>query len=280
MIINSGIASISISADDIGLVDKIRENEFLAEYIPDCSIGTKNSDKIDAKLIIRRGNAFSVKINFPSVHCYQPRNADIRGLISLVGYILERVNNEKGIYSIHASAVSKNDKAAVIFGGTTNLGKSIIAKTAADKYGWLFYSDETTLLSNKDGRIAGGVRVASGCDRFSNFRLTGTEDRPKIFAFIHPHIDNGLESAVKWEQAKFFWHLKEELARKIRGGSKAINHFNYPLDSLDTFGLAKSRLAFAKKLANRVPCYEVRGTPESISGFINKLYKKLNDKTK
>lgn len=280
IIISSGMASISIVADDANLLNKIGKDEFLYRYLPDCSIGMKTSDKADAKIFIKRNSVFGVAINYPVIHCHQPPNADIRGLISLAGYVLERANNNKGVYSIHASVASKNNKAVVIFGGTTNLGKSIIAKTVADKYKWIFYSDETALLSSSEGRVTGGVKIASNCDKFDNFKIPETKDKPKIFAFIHPHIDNGLKSVVKWEQEKFFWHLKEELSRKIRGGSKAINNYSYPLDSLDTFDLAKNRLAFAKKFAKQVPCYEVRGTPESISKFINNLHDKLNKRVK
>jgi hypothetical protein len=271
IVINSGIASIVIDSEWPTLIKSIREDKFLYKHIPSCRISLKNMGRTDAYLIIKKGNFFRVKLGYPHVYCYQPRNADVRGLISLAGYILERANNEKGVYSIHASVISKNGKAVVIFGGTTNLGKSIIAKTVADKYGWSFYSDEIALLSGKDQKVVGGVRVASGCDRFRDFDLAETKEKPKIGAFIHPHIDNGLSTVVKWEPVKFLWHLKEELARKIRGGSKAIDHFNYPLDSIDTFELAKNRLAFAKKLAKQISCYEVRGTPESISEAINKI---------
>lgn len=271
LIIKSAGVSIKIGADDPTLLKLIAKNPFLYEYIPSCKAIQNRVGNTNCKLIIKKSRTFKVKFAYPSVYCFQPKKVDVKGLISLVGYILERARSEKGIYSIHSSVISKNKKAAVIFGGTTNLGKTIIAKTATTKFSWLFYSDEVALIDSRNNKIIGGVKIAANCDLFKNFELVETKDQPKLIVFIHPHIDNGLNKIKKWDSAKFFWHLKEELARKIRGGSKAINFFSYPLESLDTFSISKNRLRFAKKLAATIDCYEIRGNPEVIVKIIDRL---------
>ena len=271
LIIKSVGASIKIVANDAVLLKLIKNNPFLYEYIPNCEIVQSGTIKTNCILVIKKSKIFKVKFSYPLIHCFQSKKTDVKGLISLIGYILERSLSGKGIYSIHSSVISKNGKAVLIFGGTTNLGKTIIAKTAADKFGWLFYSDEVALINSRNNKIAGGVKIAANCDLFKNFNLPNIKNQPKIAAFVHPYIDNGINKIKPWGSAKFFWHLKEELARRIRGGSKAINFFNYPLESLDIFSISKKRLEFAKKLAVSIDCYEMRGTPEFIARAINRL---------
>ncbi len=271
VIIKSANASIRVESEGEAILARIKRDPFLRKYIPSCEIILGSKNKADCKLIIKRSRSFGVELTYPMVRCFETSRADVKGLISLIGYILERARSEKCAYSIHSSVICKNGKAAVIFGGTTNLGKTSVAKTAADKFGWSFYADEVAILDDRTRRVIGGVKTASGGDRFKSFALQDDRTKPKISVFIHPHIDNGLNKIEKWDPAKFFWHLKEELARKIRGGSKAINFFSYPLDSLDTSSIARKRLQFAKTLSRRVKCYEIRGTPNFIAKAIDRL---------
>lgn len=272
ILIKSGKAILCVKTNIASLLSEIADDPFIRSYIPNNQIIIGATKKADASLTIKKSKQFSVKLLYPDIVCKQPDKVDVRGLIVLIGYVLERINNERGAYSIHSSVIAKNGKAVVIFGGTTNLGKTSIAKTASEKFGWLFYSDEIALIDSKQEKIIAGGKIATNNDSFGDFKLTDTKQSPKIIAFIHPHIDNGLNKVKRWTDDKFFWHLKEELARRIRGGSKAINLFSYPLDSFDTFDIAKKRLVFAKKLATKVPCYEMRGTPESIIKNINQFY--------
>ncbi|MDP1719333.1 MAG: hypothetical protein Q8L24_02830 [bacterium] len=266
--ISSAGAALLVEFSDRALAEKIRTDDFLKKYIPDPVVREGRVSGPDCSLKISRGPRFSVKLAYPSVDCVQPRRVDVRGLISLMGYLLERARAEKNVHSLHSSVVVKGGKAVVLFGGTTNLGKTSVAK-AAGKVGWSFYSDEVALIWS--GRVIGGARVATNSDRFKDFILSADHGKYPIAVFVHPHIDNGLSEVVKWQKNKFLWHLKEELARKLRGGSKAVNFSSYPLESLDTFAIASARLKLARRLADRVPCYEVRGTPEQIAERIAKL---------
>src|SRR3989344_805571 len=257
LIIESAGANIKIESDNLEILRSVERDPFLDEYIPNCEIVKNHLKKIDCGIIINKSKIFKIRLLYPIVYCFQPKMVDVKGLIALIGYLLERARNEKDIYSIHSSVIAKKGKAVIIFGGATNLGKTITAKMAADKFGWLFYADEIALIDSLKNKIIGGVKIAVNCDKFKSFQLPNTNEEPRLTAFVHPHIDNGLNQIKKWNRNKFFWHLKEELARKIRGGSKAINFFSYPLGSLDTFIIAKKRLEFAKKIASGVPCYEM-----------------------
>lgn len=271
--VTSGKAILFVKSKNPTILDEIRNETFVRSHIPCVVISTEMIGNPDASLLFKESEEFGVVLQYPNIVCFQPKEADIRGLIALIGYILERINNEKGVYSIHSSVISKGDKAVVIFGGTTNLGKTSIAKIASEKFGWSFYSDEMALIDSNEDKIISGGKIATNSDSFSDFSLPDIEQNFEIAGFVHPYIDNGLNKIERWNSDKFFWHLKEELARKIRGGSKAIHFFSYPLDSLDTFDISKKRLSFAKKLSEKIPCYEMRGTPEFISERITEIFK-------
>ena len=271
--ITSGKATLLIESENSAILDRIQNETFVRSHIPSAIVITEIMEKFDASLLIKNSEKFDVVLQYPNIVCGQPKEADIRGLIALIGYILERANNEKGVYSIHSSVITKNGKAVVLFGGTTNLGKTSIAKRASEKFGWSFYSDEMAIIDSEDGKIIAGGKVATNSDSFEDFNLSETKETFEIIGFVHPHIDNGLNKIEKWNSDKFFWHLKEEFARKVRGGSKAINFFSYPLDSLDTFDISKKRLSFAKNFSEKILCYEIRGTPEFVSERITEIFK-------
>ncbi len=271
--ITSGEATLLVESENSAILSDLQNEAFVRSHIPSAIISTETLEKVDASLLIKNSEQFDVILKYPDVVCFQPEKVDTRGVIALMGYILERANNEKGVYSVHSSVITKNNKAIVLFGGTTNLGKTSIAKIASEKFAWSFYSDEMALIDSNDGKIIAGGKIVTNSDSFDDFNLPETKETFEIIGFVHPHIDNGLNKFEKWNSDKFFWHLKEELARKIRGGSKAIHFFSYPLGSLDTFDIASKRLLFAKNLSEKIPCYEMRGDPEYIGKQITEIFK-------
>lgn len=273
ILIESVGVSVLVQSDDHNILSKISESFFLKAHIPSVRVFLNSKKKPLLKMVIRKSGSFSVDNQYPIINLFVGKKIDIHGVIVLIDYFLERARHEKGAYSVHSSCIVRGKKAIIIFGGTTNLGKTTLARCMNDNFSCSFFFDEKTLI--KGTKVIGGVSYLSNCDNFSDQELVSCHGSYDISAFVHPHIDNGKVEMKKWHSDKFFWHLHEELSRRIRGGSKMINFFKYPLLSLDTFQLALKRIAFSRKISKNIPCYEIRGTPMQISKIINKkIWKK------
>lgn len=97
--------------------------------------------------------------------------------------------------------------------------------------------------------------------------------RTPIAIGVQPVIfPNGAFEVEKWPKEKTNFHIYEELSRKIRGTSKRIGDFSYPLLPIDTFELAKTRSDYATFMANTIPFYTIKGDINVVMKYVKDLF--------
>ena len=62
-----------------------------------------------------------------------------------------------------------------------------------------------------------------------------------------------------FNEDKANFHVYEELSRKIRGTSRRVINFTYPLPSIDTDDIAQKRSDFSRNLATRYRFVNIKG---------------------
>ena len=272
MIIQSNKAKICIEGFN-------KEIPFIYEYIPSVLVNSKDSADIsltkqDPILHFQYSNKFHLLLEYPKADIATDNYIET---VALAEYLLERRREEQGVYCLHSSSVSKKEKGIVLFGGITDIGKTTLAMKLAEK-GFDFMSDEKTLL--EDTKIIGGVQYIKLRKNWQNKYGKGMVHASKLFSmkkmadlslFVVPYIDNGRKETEQWDSAKFFWHLQEELSRKIRGGSRLINNQNQLAPCIDTRLLSMQRISYAKGISKKIKCYAIRGTPDQITASIEEL---------
>ena len=261
MILRSGGAAVELLGYD-------NEHEFIHEYVPMAKLSGEMTS-IDAILNVHPGGRFSLELDYPQATICSDNDYEI---IAFADYLLERARQERGTYCIHSAAAAKKGRGVVFFGSMPDLGKTCLAMEAAEA-GFDFISDEKTLLSGKD--IVGGVQYinlrkpwqtgyGSGLIQASEiFTLT---ERAELSLFVYPtcHVE-------RWSEEKAFWHLQEELSRKIRGISRYVNNMSLLAPSLDTEQLSAQRIAYAREISRTIPFFHIRGSPEDIIRTIEDL---------
>lgn len=269
MIIQSDKAKIKID----GYSGKL---DFMAEYIPLARIAS--GTEYDAQLDVKHSPDFALEIAYPYVRMQSENDIEI---IAMAEHILERARQEKGTYCLHASSASFAGKGVLFMGAVPDIGKTSLAMLAGEQ-GRAFISDEKTLLSGLN--IVGGINTIKmrkawqqkyGSGLVSASSMYDTATTAQASAIVVPYIDHGKTEVTVWPKDKAFWHLQEELSRKIRGVSRLTDDFQTLAPSLDTDSLARKRIAYARHLAESVPVYAIRGTPEQIiSSLEEALYLK------
>jgi len=258
MIIQSDKAKIKVE----GYSGKL---DFMAEYIPLARIVP--GPEHDARLDVRSGAEFTLQINYPSALMQSGNDVEI---IAMAEHILERARQEKGTYCLHASSASFAGKGVLFMGAIPDIGKTSLAMRSGEQ-GHRFISDEKTLLSGLN--IVGGINTIKmrkawqqkyGRGLVSASSMYDTATTAQASAIVVPYIDNGKTEVTVWPKDKAFWHLQEELSRKIRGVSRLTDNFQTLAPSLDTDLLARKRISYARHLAESIPVYAIRGTPEQI----------------
>ena len=92
----------------------------------------------------------------------------------------------------------------------------------------------------------------------------------KLELVIQPNIfskGKGIEIDLL-DKLKANFHIYEEMSRKIRGGSRRISNFTYPLMSLDSYEISKKRSEYAKSLSENVPFYSIKGNINEVMNQI------------
>jgi len=256
-----------------------KEIPFIYEYIPSVLVKSRGLEdtplnKQDPILRFQYSNKFHLLLEYPKADI---ATDDYIETVALAEYLLERRREEQGVYCLHSSAIAKKEKGVVFFGGVTDIGKTILTMNLAEK-GFYFMSDEKTLL--EDTKIVGGVQYIKLRKKWQNKYGRGMVHASKLFnmketadlsLFVVPYIDNGRNEIRQWDSAKFFWHLQEELSRKIRGGSRLINHQTKLAPCIDTELLSMQRISYSKKISRKIKCYAIRGTPNQIATSIEEL---------
>jgi|TARA_Y100000310_G_C20600120_1_gene772571 hypothetical protein len=278
IVLNSAkvIGRISASPEKIVLISR---DPFTFHYLPELKIDYHESPDV---FVEEREQVKPVILEYP--HAYISPTPDHRGLVSTCDYLLERARQEKwGTYLLNSSSVQMDGRAVVFFGGATNLGKTTSALELASR-NFEFFSDEKTLLHLDEAKLCGGsrsmpLRKKVLMDRIGSKReFAPLEENsctdPMLAMMILPHMDHGLVKPIhyQFEKADAFWHLNKEFARRIRGDTKFVGNFMYPLQSLDTEELSSKRVVAIRKLVERVPVYYFQGNSSQLVDFVGERF--------
>lgn len=274
VIIKSLHVSIIIKSNKKEDIRRIRNSSFLRRYIPSCEIINSES-KTDCILFLARGSA-NININYP-IAKYCGNKIDIKDVVSLAEYLLERARQEKGIYCLHGSVCVIRNKAVIFWGAVSGMGKTSLCKELNDNYSAEWLADEKILIDLKKELMVGFVDTAyiKNGSHHTFYTLKSSNDNPiPIAFFVQPHLSGSSDSDIKfikWGESKFRWHLYEELNRKIRATSRIFFNCKMPVLPIDTIKLAKKRLNEISRFSQKIDCYYLRGNAENICGKIIKL---------
>ncbi len=216
--------------------------------------------------------------------------------------IFEFLNEEQGLFGLHAAAIVKDDKAMLLMGkGYT--GKTTLAMDLSMNRGYKFMGDERILLDGATSRVvAGNSMLSPRTDMIHKmFRsversmgLKYDKNDPKQI-FVRPS-DVGIKCADKpaditkiiftnivpnGRKAKF--HEKKNIDAKIellqnisyyiRGVGSCIAHCMYALPSLDNSKLTDARMKSIVRLVDKedVTVYKAYGSFKSIADFLENV---------
>ncbi len=260
-------------------IAEIVKDSFTFHYLPEAQI---DYNAIPDVFIEERTHNKQVTLEYPRIIISQTN--DHRGLVSACDYLLERARQEKlGVYSLNSSSVQKENQAIVFFGGATNLGKTSSALELAAN-GFEFFSDEKTLLNLNQQRLYSGSKSIALRKKVIQQKIGSQKEfqvinknsylQPYISMMILPHLDHGLKDPIDYQlnQMDAFWHLNKELIRRIRGDTKFIGNFKYPLQSLDNEELSLKRINAIKRLTKTIPIYYFQGNLNQLVKFVKEKF--------
>ncbi|MFH8120247.1 MAG: hypothetical protein QXS37_05595, partial [Candidatus Aenigmatarchaeota archaeon] len=220
-------------------------------------------------------------VKFPKIRTYV-KDYSLAETSFLTLQLLERLWEEKNLYCVEASAVSKNNKGILIIGRERS-GKTRLALELY-KEGFDFISNENTVISPLNNTILGGSKVINikpfyfdeigeefkklAIEQKTNDRNYRTylidlrkRERTKttskisliIEPFIYPYkVSSGLVSEIQE------FYVKNNLINLpiflMRGAYICLNKFNYFGKSIDTEKLARKRCEmFFHKIDATIP---------------------------
>lgn len=295
-ILTSFNTSIIIDTNNLSLFEEIINFDFTYKYIPSVQLKKLSSEHIqDDFFHLKITDTSEENLHFQfektcaTLVCSLGLNVNLRDIVSVIDYCLDYVRQGAGVYNIHGSSVTKDDKGIIIIGSISGLGKTSLALNLCTQHGFKFVGDEKMLISS-DGNIIGGAKMIEfnkpGLFKSVNPDLNNKkiEDLSKLISIedascrlslvIQPLIVTGAKLDVEeWPEIKTEWHLYEEMSRKIRGISRRISNFSYPLDSIDTFEIAQKRINTAKHISKQAKGYCIRGDLKSVMSEIINLLK-------
>ena len=270
--IKSAVSIVKVEASD-KIINEIISNEFLYSYIPSVEV-INNSKDYDAKITINESNKNNLSLDYPNI-IYDFKKLNIKDVIALIEYVLERGRQEKGVICIHGAGFIMNDLLYITFGMTTGIGKSSLALLLSNYGSNKFYSDEKILIDLKRCISVGRIpKQYISNEYWSNLYkkkeyvdIENISDKTnyKIKMFIEPVLCNQDEYVFnKWSKEKFLWQIYEESSRKIRGTSRIFFDNTQPALSLDTQSLSQKRLDLLKDFISNIDTYYYKGNIENI----------------
>lgn len=264
---------------DANLLDSIVKNSFLQDYIPNMSLIEKNHNNDVAKVIIEESDKFSFSTEENKqfkIKGKLGKHFSIVDIITMIDYCLETVRQENGIYCIHGSASCARNKAVLLIGGASGIGKSKVNYFLVKNNGFQFIADEKILI-NKRFEIVGGIKkFIVNKDLFlnnidKNYVPNICIKKTEISFIIQPITTKNGEFFVDyWDKKKINFHMYEELSRKIRGISRRINNFSIPLQSLDIYKYSLERSKISQSISKKIKGATIYGDPEYVANFISK----------
>lgn len=289
MVIRSGKSKISLVANS-NILDKIQKLDFIYNYIPEVSIDDTNNQTEYKLIILDNEKDVKLEINNYSFSFSYNAGHNITGedLVTVIDYCFDYIRQEMGVYCVHGSAAEKNGKGVLFFGPISGIGKTTVTLNLCLKKNFSFIGDDKILI-NSYGEIEGGAKllrynksalnqsVSENLDKLSPEEIKAkvkiSKSNSKITLIVLPilsHKTAGLE-IEKWDSIKSNFHIYEELTRKIRGTSRRVGNYNYPLESLDSRKLAQKRSIFSSILSERVPFYMLKGNPDEVLDKVTEL---------
>ena len=270
-------------------MDKVFINDnFWEAYIPDfkyISEVKKPGNKFFS-IIIRKGETPVIKkIGLKKFIFNYTADTSTRDIISTIEYVFEYIRNLVSIYCLHSSSTIIGKKLFVFWGSATGVGKTRTAKILSEKFTGKFISDEKSLFSFKTNKYIGGIpkmythrsvydeSSLINKKEFVDLNIINLGYTDEIF-FIYIHnlgTKSNEKNIFKFSKEEFEWQLYEDLTRKIRGTSRRINNFSFPLPSLDNEKLSIIRSNDVKKFCEKFNCYYVRADENNIISFIKTL---------
>lgn len=291
MTISSGCAHVFIEGPE-ELTTLLRESSFIENYIPEAKINSLEAT-CDHKLRLIISDAETPHFEFsPSESVLSGKLGtaiNIKDIITVVDHCLEFVRQSKSIFCVHGSAIASEHKQGIIFfGSVSGLGKTTLALDMCLKKNFSFIGDEKILLDSSRQIIGGAKRLSFnksalqdsvGSD-LDNKSLTDLSQKIRIEQehiqaklFILPMLFPSSHSLEidEWDHQKANFHAYEELTRKIRGTSRRIQNFTFPLPSIDSEELAIKRSEFAQSLSENCQFIYLKGGQNEITEFISNL---------
>lgn len=259
------------------IINDISKNPFLKEYIPNLIIVEKPEGFFE--LEINKGQMFKFETDknaFARITGILNRDFSITDLITVIEYCFELIRQRTGVYCIHASASCHNGKAIILMGGASGIGKTKVNYLLTKNHNFTFISDEKTLI-DKNLNVVGGLNkiIINKAILLKDGRIDSLKTEPNKnnipIGYIYQPITtkNGELFLDEWDCKKANFHIYEELSRKIRGTSRRINNFTFPLESMDTQAISEKRSEISRTISEKIPCATIYGSPEKVAKFIS-----------
>ena len=280
------------------IISSLVHSDFGYKYIPSYGFSTINAsdngeDKNYTLEIIEFGTGdFKVLLGMPKTVINVPKNIMLSNedIFSIIDYIFEYLRNYSGHYAINASCCAFAETAIVMFGPVSGIGKTSLNLRLCLDEGAEFIADEKVLIDSSGAVITGNTKIsfnkpdlikffdesihdydAKSGIKF-NFKSTATNKT----LFIQPIIlPNATFAVQKWEHDRANWHLYEELTRKIRGISRRVADFSYPLESIDNSYLANKRTEDVGRIVNKHAFYSIKGDIRDVAKYIRLNYETM-----
>lgn len=252
----------------------ISKSSFWHDFIPNIII-YKKKFKQDCDFYLEVFNNKKPKFQIKKKHwkLYIDFNSNYteKDIIVVAGYCLERLRQERWIYTFHWSLLFNRslNMGIGLFWWISWIGKSTLANYFHRKNEeWFFWGDEKYLI-NPFSKLV----YKSNIKLDKKTHDIGIKNETPIWLFVVPIV-----TAQSWSfEIHEFSHLKkkrhfyEEMTRDVRLLNGLIAWFNYPLPSLDNIWISRKRIIWADLLAKEVGCFFIKWTTQEIYNAISAL---------
>lgn len=297
--INSGSFGVELILKKIDknfLKDALEKNQLARRFICSLSFGeTANHSRTLLPLVITAGSPRSMRLGSKGGHITGRLGEDfsVDDIVVASEYLLERMRQIAGKYSIHSSSIYRGNSAVLLIANMTGAGKTALILYLNGRHGFELYSDEKAIIEPATFSLAGQTTSIFPEEKtrrlLRQFRLNlpkkilidQTETKGVALCIV-PVIVGGLNQdaeVFKYSIDQLRWMLYEEVSKDI----KLLNGFGFgmqhPLMSLDNSKIAQKRLNEVTKFAKRVPCYAVRGSLFGVAQAIVQLFDKISPRT-
>lgn len=286
----------------------VTENDFVSETIPAFSV-TKDKNKVDFTVTVRKSDASKVMINFDKKTCdisinkkeiYQP------DLVYLILQIFCRLHEENNTYLIHASCINYMDN-GIVLAGESGSGKTGVAFSLLNK-GAKYIANDRALIRDVKGvpfvvggtanmhvriptikqflkKDIKGLKTGGKIDWNEKILLTKEQlkdlgfeqgEQARIRLILFPKIIMGAEKNTFFEQEnekKKVLDLYQAFSQQIRASSNVFLTIDWPFISLDTSDLAQKRLDMVHKLIDTSKIVTATGNVDGITDEIVRMLK-------